>query len=186
MPAPTSALTNMPAIRTALVAAIASLILPHSSLAESPIIQTEGPIIHLADNLDEAAMLGWCIDTEGRGLSEKLHAHSCKPTGGDVLFTYAPDKGRIESATYAGMCMAYNAPDSAENPFGLIACDDTDPNQRFVHDAESGQIRLGADETQCVTVSATIDDAGPFQSRDLLLAACKELDPSFTTWVIRD
>ena len=186
---------NMPALATALksarigtavVAAIAGLTLPHASMADSPVIQTEGPIVFLADNLDEAARLGWCIDTEGRGVSDKLHAHSCKPTGDDVLFSYVPDSGRIESATYASLCMAYNAPDDAENPFGLIACDDTDPNQRFVHDMESGQIRLGTDATQCVTVSATIDDAGPFQSRDLLLAACEDLDPSFTTWVVRD
>ncbi len=186
MRALTSALTDTPPLRTALFAAIASLALPHSSLAESPIIQTEGPIIHLADNLDEEASLGWCIDTEGRGLSDQLHAHSCKPTGGDVLFSYTAVNGRIESVTYTGRCMAYNAPDSVENPFGLMACDETDPNQRFVHDAENGQIRLGADATQCVTVSATIDDAGPFQSRDLLLVACEDLDPRLKTWIIRD
>ena len=186
MPELISTLTNQRAVRTAVVAAIASLALPHSSLAESPVIQTEGPIIHLADNLDEEAKLGWCIDTEGRGQSDQLHAHSCKPTGDDVLFSYAADTGRIESATYAGQCMAYNAPDSVKNPFGLIACDDADPNQRFVHDVETGQIRLGTDEMQCVTVSAAIDDAGPYQSKDLLLGVCEDLDPSFTTWVIRD
>lgn len=186
MPEPTSAPTKCASVRTAVVAAIASLILPQSSLADSPIIQTEGPIIYLADNLDEEAMLGWCIDTEGRGVSDQLHAHSCKPTGEDVLFSYAPDSGKIESATYAGLCMAHNAPDNMENPFGLVACDDTDPNQHFVYDTESGQLHLGADATQCVTVSATIDDAGPYQSRDLLLATCDDLDPSFKTWIIRD
>jgi len=186
MPALTSALTNRAPITVALVAAIASLIMPQSSLADEPVIQTEGPIIYLADNLNEQARLGWCIDTEGRGVSDQLQAHSCKPTGDDVLFTYSPDNGRIESATYASLCMDYNAPGSMKNPFGLIACDDNDPNQRFFHDAESGQIQLGADETQCVTVNATIDDAGPFQSRDLLLAACEDLEPSFKTWIIRN
>jgi hypothetical protein len=186
MSALTSALTQGPSIRTTVIAALASFILPHSSLADNPIIQTEGPIIYLADNLDEAAMLGWCIDTEGRGESDQLHAHSCKPTGGDVLFSYGADNGRIESATYTGRCMAYNAPTNAENPFGLITCDDSDPDQRFVHDTESGQLHLGTDPTQCVTVSASIDDAGPFQSRDLLLAACEDLEPSFKTWIIRD
>ena len=168
------------------IAALAGLLLPQSVLAESPVIQTEGPIIHLADNLDESAGIGWCIDTEGRGESDALHAHSCKPTGDDVLFSYAPDIGRIESATYAGKCMAYSAPDDAENPFGLVPCDDSDPNQQFSFDPESGQIHLGAEAAQCVTVSAAIDDAGPYQSRDLLLAACDELDPSFKTWIIRD
>lgn len=185
MPAVNSALTGVPLARTAAAAAVAGLVLPHGAAAESPVIQTQGPVIHLADNLDEAARLGWCIDTEGRGKSDKLHAHSCKPAGDDVLFTYDAETGRIESAAFTGLCMAYSAPDSETAPFGLIACDGTDPNQRFVHDAENGQIHLGRDETRCVTVSATIDDAGPYQSRDLLLAACRDLEPAFRTWIIR-
>lgn len=131
-------------------------------------------------------MLGWCIDTEGRGLSDQLHAPSCKPTGDDILFTYAAESGRIGSATYDGMCMAYSAPVSTENPFGLIACDESDEAQQFVYDEASMEIRLGLDATQCVTVSPTIDDAGPFQSRDLILAACDTLDSSFKQWVIQD
>lgn len=164
----------------------ASLILPQSLLAEAPSIQTQGPIIHLADNLDEEAMLGWCIDTEGRGQSDLLHAHSCKPSGDDVLFSYDQNSGMITSATYEGVCMAYNQPEDAENPFGLIACDDADPNQRFAYDAVTMQIHLAADMTQCVTVAAAIDDAGPFQSRDLILAACDDLEPEFKQWVVRD
>ncbi|MGR3634110.1 MAG: ricin-type beta-trefoil lectin domain protein [Limimaricola soesokkakensis] len=186
MPELTSSPTRCASLGTAVLAAIAGSILPQVSLADSPVIQTDGPIIYLSDNLDEEANLGWCIDTEGRGESDQLHAHSCKPTGDDVLFSYAPQSARIESATYAGLCMAYNAPDDEENPFGLIACDDTDPNQRFEYDTETGQIHPGTDETQCVTVSAQIDDAGPFQSRDLLLAACDDLDQSFKTWTVRD
>lgn len=162
------------------------LTFPLASFAEAPTIQTHGAIIHLADNLDEDAMLGWCIDTEGRGLSDQLHAHSCKPTGDDVLFEYSADKGRISSATYDDLCMAYNAPESAENPFGLIACDETDEAQLFAYDEASMEIRLGMDATQCVTVAATIDDAGPFQSRDVILATCDELEPSFKQWVVRE
>lgn len=173
-------------IFTSVIAASMSLTLPQMSLADAPNIQTVGPVIHLADNLDEDAMLGWCIDTEGRGLSDQLHAHSCKPTGDDVLFTYAADSGMIASATYDGKCMAYNAPDNAENPFGLVDCDATDQAQMFSHDASSMEMHLAADPAQCVTVSATIDDAGPFQSRDLLLAACEDLEPSFKQWVVRN
>ncbi|MBT0955819.1 hypothetical protein IV417_00350 [Alphaproteobacteria bacterium KMM 3653] len=82
-------------------------------------------MIHLADNLNEKAKLGWCIDTVGRGLSDQLHAHSCKPTGDDVLFSYA-ENGVISSATYEGKCMAYSAPENAERPFGLVDCDAAD------------------------------------------------------------
>ena len=85
-----------------------ALPLPQALFADAPIIQTVGPIIHLADNLDEEAKLGWCIDTEGRELTDQLQAHSCKPNGDDVLFSFSPDTGMIESATYDGVCMAYN------------------------------------------------------------------------------
>ena len=179
-------MTKTTSIYTALIATSLSLIIPQISFAEAPAVQTEGPVIHLADNLGEEAKLGWCIDTEGRGLSDQLHAHSCKPEGADVLFSFAPDTGMIKSVTYEGLCMAYNDPENAVNPFGLIACDDADPTQRFTYDAASMQIHLASDAAQCVTVAATIDDAGPYQSRDLILAACDELDPSFKQWVIQD
>lgn len=170
---------------TTVIAAALSLALPHTLLAEAPTIQTVGPVIHLADNLEEESKLGWCIDTEGRGESDQLHAHSCKPTGDDVLFSFEPDTGMIKSATYSDKCMAYNAPDNAENPFGLIACDAADEAQRFTYDDTTMQIQLASDPAQCVTVAPTIDDAGPFQSRDLLVAACDDLEPVFKQWVIR-
>ncbi len=55
-----------------------------NAVAEPPQLQTSAPVIFLADNLDEQDKLGWCIDTQGRGFSERLHAHSCKPQGGNV------------------------------------------------------------------------------------------------------
>ncbi len=159
--------------------------IPFSAHAEAPSLQTDGPVIHLADNLNEEASLGWCIDTEGRGLSDQLHAHSCKPEGDDVLFTYAAETGMIASATYDGLCMAYNDPENAENPFGLVSCDEGDPAQQFVYDDASMEMRLASDPAQCVTVAKTIDDAGPYQSRDLILAPCGALEASFKQWVIR-
>ncbi|MEP5730170.1 MAG: ricin-type beta-trefoil lectin domain protein [Sulfitobacter sp.] len=179
-------MTHKDALYTALAAASFSVIMPQASFAKAPVIQTVEPVIHLADNLDEEAKLGWCFDTEGRELSDQLQAHSCKPNGDDVLFSFAPDTGMIESATYKGLCMAYNDPENAVNPFVLITCDDTDPAQRFAYDAESMEIHLASDSTQCVTVAPTIDDAGPYQSRDLIPAACDTLDPSFKQWVIKD
>jgi hypothetical protein len=159
--------------------------IPFLAHAEAPSLQTDGPVIHLADNLDEEASLGWCIDTEGRGLSDQLHAHSCKPEGDDVLFTYVAETGMIASATYDGLCMAYNDPENAENPFGLISCDKADPAQQFVYDDASMEMRLASDPAQCVTVAKTIDDAGPYQSRDLILAPCGALEARFKQWVIR-
>jgi hypothetical protein len=158
---------------------------PIYAYADAPNIQTVGPIIHLADNLDEEASLGWCIDTEGRELSDQLQAHSYKPGGDDVLFTFAAEKGMIESATYEGLCMAYNDPENAVNPFGLIPCDAADPAQHFVYDDTTMEMQLASDTAQCVTVAETIDDAGPYQSRDLILAPCDALDVNFKQWVIK-
>ncbi|MBU2959189.1 ricin-type beta-trefoil lectin domain protein [Paracoccus sp. 1_MG-2023] len=171
---------------SAVIAAALGIALPHGVLAQAPTIQTVGPVIHLADNLNEEANLGWCIDTEGRGESDQLHVHSCKPTGDDVLFTFQPDSGMIMSATYADQCMVHNAPDDPENPFGLVDCDATDEAQKFAYDDSSMEIHLGSDAAQCVTVAPTIDDAGPYQSRDLLVAACDDLEPAYKQWVIRE
>lgn len=179
-------MTNKTKVFATVFGASFNLIMAQASFADAPAIQTVGPIIHLADNLDEEAKLGWCIDTDGRELTDLAQAHSCKPNGDDVLFSLAPDTGMIESATYEGICLAYNDPENAVNPFGLIACDDADPTQRFAYDTVSMEIHLASDSTQCVTVNATIDDAGPYQSRDLILAACEGLDPSFKQWIIKD
>lgn len=86
MLAPSSTRIQAPSFRTTVVVAITGLFLPLGAQAESSTIQTEGPIIHLADKLEEAVKLGRCIDTEGRGQSDQLHAYSCKSSGDDVLF----------------------------------------------------------------------------------------------------
>lgn len=168
-----------------LVAAILAFGVSQPAFAEAPNIQTQGAIIHLADNLNEEANLGWCIDTDGRDLTDLLHAHSCKPSGDDVLFSYTAESGMIASATYDNKCMAYNAPENDINPFGLVDCDDTASNQAFSYDAETMEMRLGSDTTQCLTVSPAIDEAGPYQSRDLIHAACDSLEPSFKQWIVR-
>ena len=63
-----------------------------SAIAAPPELQTPEPVIYLADNIDEQDALGWCIDTLGRGWSEQLQTHSCKPQGGDVQFAYDSDR----------------------------------------------------------------------------------------------
>lgn len=169
--------------------AIASILLyaaPLTVSAEAPDIKTEGTVIYLADNLNEEKKLGWCIDTKGRGLSDQLHAHSCKPQGGDTQFSFDEASGKIESVAYEGKCMALSDPENKQLPFGLLDCVKDEENQRFVYDAESMEIRIAADQTQCVAVVDKISNAGPFQSRDLIYAACDALEPAFKQWVIRE
>ena len=87
-----------------------------TTYADAPSLQTPTPVIYLADNLDENDNLGWCIDTVGRGFADSLHAHSCKPNGGDVQFAYSAETLQItthESAEAALQAIANNQADAA-------------------------------------------------------------------------
>ncbi len=162
--------------------AIAILGLAGFSHAETPILQTAAPVIHLADNLDEEDALGWCIDTQGRGFGELLHAHSCKPRGGDVQFRFEEGTGLIRSFAFAEYCMA-RAPNE-RTTFALKACDEEDDAQDFKYAPETGRIMLSADATQCLAVGAESRSAGPFMSRDLILSPCADTPEKFITWVV--
>jgi hypothetical protein len=170
------------------IAAIAATLLltsPLASMAEAPVVQTKGALIYLADNLNEEAKLGWCIDTEGKGFSDQLQSHSCKPEGADTQFSYDATSGMIQSVAYEGKCMALSDPENTVNPFGLLDCVKDDTTQQFIYDTGSMEFRISADESMCVTVAETINDAGPYQSRDLIFASCADLEPAFKQWVVR-
>ncbi|WP_422038275.1 ricin-type beta-trefoil lectin domain protein [Roseibium sp.] len=150
--------------------------------AEAPDLKTPAPVIYLADNLDEADNLGWCIDTQGRGFGENLHAHSCKPRGGDVQFTFDTASGQIRSVAFDGKCMELIAPGDPAIAFGLRDCADGKAEQVFAFDAPSGHITPGSRPGDCVAAGAASRAAGPFMSRDLILAACATADPAVIKW----
>lgn len=150
-----------------------------------PEIQMVGPVIYLADNLNEKEKLGWCIDTEGKGQGDQLQAHSCKPAGDDTQYSYDISTSTIRSVNYDNQCMSFNDPENAVNPLGLVDCLDDDPKQQFAYDSDNMEIRIGDDPSQCVTVAETIVEAGPYQSRDLLVASCQDLSANFKQWVVR-
>ena len=156
-----------------------------TALAEPAKIQTPSPVIFLADNLDEADGLGWCIDTMGRGYGENLHTHSCKPRGGDVQFSYDADSGQIASVPFEEKCMELIAPD-AKIAFGLRDCSADLVSQKFSFDAGSGYITPADRPQSCVSAGSASRSAGPFMSRDLVLAPCAEADSELITWVIRN
>ena len=152
--------------------------------AAPPELRTPAPVIHLADNLDEADGLGWCIDTIGRGLSDRLHAHSCKPQGGDVQFRLVETTGQIVSVAYEGKCMAHLHPDDPSEPLGLVDCDAAAVAQKFVYAPETMTIHPSIDDTKCLGVGAYSRSAGPFMARDLGFTACTEADVRFQQWSI--
>lgn len=151
-------------------------------LAELPNLQTPSPVIYLADNLDEKDGLGWCIDTLGRGFAERLQAHSCKPQGGDVQFSFDAAAGQIRSVEYPEYCMAHSP--SEESTFALVVCDASAGDQQFVYNSDGGTIQTVADGSTCVSVGENSRSAGPFMSRTLVLADCAMTDDVFKEWIV--
>ena len=161
---------------------LASLLITSSAaLAETPNIQAPSPLIHLADNLDEADQLGWCIDTQGRGFGEYLHAHSCKPQGGDVQFSFEEDTGLIRSVAYSDFCMVYDP--SQTSPLGLVTCDGAHEGQVFQH-TEADEITLASDQSLCLAVGSESASAGPFMSRGLDMQPCKDVPDAQRLWKV--
>ena len=153
--------------------------------AAPPSLRTPAPVIYLADNLDEQDRLGWCIDTVGRGFGERLHAHSCKPRGGDVQFAYDAATRRIVSATFAGKCATLVAPAAAGVSLGLVDCSKDSAEQNFDYDAEAMAFRPGGDRTLCLAAGAASRTAGPFMSRDLALAPCASTEARHRQWRVK-
>ena len=173
------------AVKVSWLAVLLLLLIPMTAHAASPDLQTPAPVIYLADNLDEKDRLGWCIDTVGRGFGERLHAHSCKPRGGDVQFRYDGKARRIASATYDGKCATLTAPAAAGGSLGLVDCSKDAVAQDFDYDAEAMEFRPGADKALCLVAGAASRSAGPFMSRALELAPCAATDPALKQWRIK-
>ena len=161
-------------------------------VAKAPNVPTQAPYIVLSDNLDEPNGYGFCLDTDGRGKSELLHTHSCKPKtatgtprndrGHDVRFAYDPVTQQISSYAYEGLCMqVLIATGRAE--FGLLACSDH-PHQRFVYAKTDKTLRLATDNSVCVAVDTTMVPAGPWVKRALTLGACDKIQSALKQWLI--
>ena len=159
--------------------------MPTWAQAAPPALQTPAPVIYLADNLDEQDRLGYCIDTVGRGFGERLHAHSCKPRGGDVQFAYDVAARRIASATFAGKCATLTAPAAPGVSLGLVDCSKDSAGQDFDYDGDTMAFRPGRAPTLCLAAGAASRSAGPFMSRDLVLAPCASIDARFRQWRVK-
>ncbi|MEM9605589.1 MAG: hypothetical protein AAGA11_22210 [Pseudomonadota bacterium] len=172
-----------------LVAVVLAAVTAAPAGADAPDLQSGTPVVYLADNLDEQDKLGWCIDTKGRGFNENLHAHSCKPaTRGisDTQFAYDADSGHLRSVPFEGKCMQLRDRADPVFPFALLDCVDDAVSQRFVHDPNTRELRIGADPSHCVVVATQSTAAGPFMSRDLLVALCDSVAEPYKQWIALD
>ena len=154
-------------------------------VAAPPELQTPAPVIYLADNMDEQDALGWCIDTQGRGWSEQLHTHSCKPEGGDVQFAYNGEMRRIVSVEFPGKCATLRGEAAAGVSFDLLDCSSGSAAQSFSYDAGALEFRPEGDTSLCIAAGAQSRAAGPYMSRDLVLAPCASTDAALKQWVVK-
>ncbi len=156
-----------------------------SANAATPELQTPAPVIYLADNIDEKDELGWCIDTLGRGWSEQLQTHSCKPQGGDVQFSYDNETRQIMSVEFPGKCATLHEAAAAGVSFDLLDCSATSAVQVFIYNAETLEFMPEGDRSLCIAAGAESRTAGPFMSRDLELAPCASTDSRLKQWVVK-
>ena len=159
------------------------IIWPSFSWSSSPNIQTPAPLIYLSDNLDESAELGWCIDTIGRGFAERLHAHSCKPHGGDVQFFYRKLTKQILSATYSEKCVEVIGPILKGAKLGLLQCSVNSSKQKFEY--KNKEFRPLSKLRYCLVVGKNSRSAGPFMARNLYLAPCDAVAKQYRRWMIK-
>jgi hypothetical protein len=153
-------------------------------LAGTPDLKTPSPVIYLADNLDEEEKLGYCLDTQGRGFSDRMHAHSCKPRGGDVQFIYLRESMQISSAIFEGKCVVVLGEASAGSKFGLVNCSSNDKLQKFYYDTATLEFRVSKNKNLCVSVGKESRRAGPFMARDLQLSICGYTEPKYKQWLV--
>ena len=153
--------------------------------AAPPELQTPEPVIYLADNIDEKDELGWCIDTLGRGWSEQLQTHSCKPQGGDVQFSYNKETRQIASVEFPGKCATLHESAAAGVSFDLLDCSSTSTEQLFMYNAETSEFMPEGDQSLCIAAGAESRSAGPFMARDLELAPCASTDAKLKQWVVK-
>lgn len=154
--------------------------------ADTPDLQTPAPVIYLADNLDEKDQLGWCIDTVGRGFSDRLHAHSCKPQGGDVQFRYDADAQQIISVAFPDKCASVIPPlKFGEAAVGLFDCEVNNLTQVFVYRPDSMEFHAAYDASLCLSAGPVGRSAGPFMARDLSVVKCFAVKTVFKQWLIK-
>ena len=155
---------------------------------QMPKIKTPAPVIYLSNNLDEKDKLGYCIDTVGRGLSDRLHLHSCKPQGGDVQFSYDMRTGQIRSAIFDNLCaeIASKEVSSSDATMGnlkLVRCQNS-IMQKFTYDEHSAQFRTQGIDNFCLASSGDSRKAGPFMARDLVIGLCTAIPTHLKSWTI--
>ena len=160
--------------------------------AGEPQVPSKPPYIVLSENHDEPNGYGFCLDTVGRGQSDRLHTHSCKParegaartsSSNDTRFEYNADTMQIASYPFIGYCMQVVDPSQALTEFALLECSDN-PNQKFSYNPNEQTIVPHGNPTLCLGVASETVQAGPWVKRALTLTQCSDTDATLLKWTI--
>ena len=166
---------------------------PQAATSETspPAVPSDVPYIVLAANLDEPNGYGFCMDTYGRGQTDLMQTHTCKPSkdgaardysGHDTRFEYNAQTQQVMSYPFEGYCMQALLA-SEVTVFALLECSDH-PRQKFAYNASDKTMRLAEDQERCVTVAPKTVPAGPWVKRPLQLETCDEVEASLKQWTI--
>ena len=162
-----------------------------SSEISTPAVPSNAPYIVLSANLDEPNGYGFCMDTYGRGQTDLMQTHTCKPgkdgaergyEGHDTRFEYNESTQQVMSYPFEGYCMQALIA-SEVTVFALLECSDH-PRQKFAYNANEKTMRLAQDQERCVTVASETVPAGPWVKRPLQLESCDEVEASLKQWTI--
>ena len=102
-----------------------------------------------------------------------------------MLFKFDAASGQLQSATFDGKCAALQAAAAPGVKFGLVTCDGSEENQRFIYDAAKMRFNPKGNTALCLAVGGSSRIAGPFMSRNLELANCAATEAKFLTWRIK-
>ncbi len=145
---------------------------------------TPSPVIFLSDNLDEPAKRGFCLDTKGRGISDRMHIHTCKTEGGDVQFRF-DNEGHLRSVAFPNLCAEITSTDPATADFLLNTCSNA-ASQQFNYDASTSRIHPRQDTSLCLAAGRSTRVNPPFAAHALVLADCGSTPTKNTSWTVRE
>ena len=164
------------------------------AFADAPKVPSNAPYFAVADNLDEPNGYGFCMDTAGRGLTDLLQAHTCKPvrvskdkdkeekpTPSDTQFWYDAENKRLESVAFPGKCMQVLM-SPYTTVFALLDCGDQ-PRQKFLYSTDDKMLKMEEDQTKCISVVSETVKAGPWSSRALALTECDKTEDALKQWI---
>jgi len=160
-----------------------------SALANTPKVPSDAPYIVLADNVDEPNGYGFCLDTAGRGMSDFMQSHSCKPaakddagnpTPNDTQFLFDAKNMRVESVAYPGVCMQVLI-SRYSTAFALLDCSEH-IRQKFIYSPKDKTLVMEEDQAMCVSVVSVREAAGPWSRRELALTSCVETEDALKQW----